>query len=68
MLGVKKKGGGIYTKHMVISLSRLTETAVACSSVCKPIFEGNMILQILRHHQRAQDNQYEHSYIYIKTS
>ena len=27
--------------------------------------EGKMILQILRHHQRASDNQYEHSYIYI---
>ena len=28
----------IDTEHMVITLSRVTETAVACSSVCKPIF------------------------------
>ena len=25
---------------------------------------GKMFLQILRHHQRASNNQYEHSYIY----
>ena len=30
--------GGIYTEHMVISLSRVTEIAVACSYVCKSIF------------------------------
>ena len=29
---------GVYTEHMVISLSRVTDTAVACSSVCKSIF------------------------------
>ena len=29
---------GIYTEHMVMSLFRVTETAVACSSVCKSIF------------------------------
>ena len=28
----------IYTEPMVISLSRETETEVACSSVCKSIF------------------------------
>ena len=49
---------------MVISLSRVTETAVASSSVCKSIFfVGKMTLQILRHRQRASDNQYEHSCI-----
>ena len=36
--GLREKDGGIYTEHMVISLPRLTETAVACSSVCKSIF------------------------------
>ena len=35
---LREKDGGIYTEHIVISLSRVTETAVACSSVCKPIF------------------------------
>ena len=30
--------------------------------VNQSFFEGKMILQILRHHQRASDNQYEHSY------
>ena len=34
----EKKGGEIYREHMVIALSRLTETAVACSYVCKSIF------------------------------
>ena len=38
MLGVKKKDGGIYREHMAIFLSRMTETAVARSSVCKSIF------------------------------
>ena len=27
---LREKDGGIYTEHMVISLSRVTETAVAC--------------------------------------
>ena len=31
---LREKDGGIYTEHMVISLSRVTEIAVACSSVC----------------------------------
>ena len=35
---LKEKDWGIYTEHKVISLSRVTETAVACSSVCKSIF------------------------------
>ena len=35
---LREKDGGIYTEHMVISLSRGTETVVACSFVCKPIF------------------------------
>ena len=35
---LREKDGGIYTEHMVISLSRVTETAAACSSVCKSIF------------------------------
>ena len=35
---LREKDGGIYTERMVISLSRVTETAVACSSVCKSIF------------------------------
>ena len=35
---LREKDGGIYTEHMVISLSRVTEIAVACSSVCKSIF------------------------------
>ena len=35
---LREKDGRIYTDHMVISLSRVTETAVACSSVCKSIF------------------------------
>ena len=30
--------GGIFTEHMVISLSIVKEIAVACSSVCKSIF------------------------------
>ena len=34
---LRAKDGGIYTEHMVISLSRVTEIAVACSSVCKSI-------------------------------
>ena len=56
----REKDGGIYT-----SLSRVTETAVACSSVCKSSFlcGKDDDIQILRHHQRASDNQYEHSYI-----
>ena len=37
-LEFREMDGGIYTEHMVISLSRVTETAVACSSVCKSIF------------------------------
>ena len=32
--------------------------------VNQSFFVGKMILQILRHHQRASDNLYEHSYIY----
>ena len=35
---LREKDGGIYTEHTVISLSRVTETAVACSYVCKSIF------------------------------
>ena len=35
---LRENDGGIYTGHMVISLSRVTEIAVACSSVCKSIF------------------------------
>ena len=35
---LREKGEGIYTEHMVISLFRVTETAVACSSVCKSIW------------------------------
>ena len=35
---LREKNEGIYTENMVISLSRLTETAVASSSVCKSIF------------------------------
>ena len=35
---LREKDGGIYTKHMDFSLSRVTETAVACSFVCKSIF------------------------------
>ena len=38
MLGVKRKDEGIYTDHMAISLSRVTETAVSCSSLSKSIF------------------------------
>ena len=34
----REKDGGIYTEHMVILLSRVTETAFACSSVYKSIF------------------------------
>ena len=30
---LRDKNGGKYTEHMVIYLSRVTETAVACSSV-----------------------------------
>ena len=30
--------------------------------VNQSFFVGKMILQILRHHQSASDNQYEHSY------
>ena len=33
--------------------------------VNQSFFVGKMILQILRNHQKASDNQYEHSYIYI---
>ena len=54
---LRENDGGIYTEHMVISLSRVTETAVAGSTVCKSIFiVGKMILQILRHHQKPQTN------------
>ena len=35
---LREKDGGIYTEHMVISLSGVREIAVACSSVCKSIF------------------------------
>ena len=35
---LREKDVGIYTEHIVISLSRVTEIAVACSSVCKSIF------------------------------
>ena len=35
---LREKDGGIYTEHMVIYLSRVTETAAACGSVCKSIF------------------------------
>ena len=35
---LREKDGGMYTEHIVISLSRATEIAVACSSVCKSIF------------------------------
>ena len=31
---LREKDGGIYTKHMDIPLSRVTETAVACLFVC----------------------------------
>ena len=56
----------IYTEHMLIFLSRVTKTAVACSSVCKSnSLCGKDVSQILRHRQRASDNQYEHSYMYI---
>ena len=34
----REKDGGIYTEQIVISLSNVTETAVACSSNCKSIF------------------------------
>ena len=65
---LRENDGGIYTEHMVISLSRVTETAVAGSTVCKSIFiVGKMILQILRHHQKASDKHYEFCSIYIKT-
>ena len=70
MLGVEKKRleyihGGIYTEHIVISLSRVTEIAVACNSVCKSIFlSGKDDFTNIEAQQRASDNQYEHSYIY----
>ena len=35
---LREKDGGIYTEHIVIALSRVTEIAVVCSSVCKSIF------------------------------
>ena len=35
---LREKDGGIYTEHMVTSLSRVTEIAVACRFVCKSIF------------------------------
>ena len=56
---LREKDGGMYTDHIVISLSRVTERAVVCSSV----FVGKMILQILQRHLRALDNQYEYCYI-----
>ena len=35
---VRENDGGIYTEHIDISLSRVTETEKACSSVCISIF------------------------------
>ena len=34
---LREKDGGTYTDHVVISLSRVTETAVACIYACKSI-------------------------------
>ena len=47
---------------MVISLSRVTETAVACSSVCKSIFLCGK--DDFTNIGGASDNQYERSYTY----
>ena len=37
-LELREKDGGIYTEHIVSSLSRVTEIAVDCSSACNSIF------------------------------
>ena len=34
---LRENDEGIYAEHMVFSLFRVTETAVACRSVCKSI-------------------------------
>ena len=50
---------------MVISLSKVTEIAVACSSVCKSIFLcGKDDITNIEAPPEGPRNQYEHSYIF----